>query len=47
MLSSNGTQVSIEFFLNLIKAQSPAVLPSIFMTDCDHMQVVLLLALAG
>jgi hypothetical protein len=39
MLSSNGTQVSIEFFLNLIKAQSPTVLPFIFMTDCNHAQV--------
>src|SRR5258708_34137027 len=39
MLSSNGTQATIEFFLNLIKAQSPTVLPSIFMTDRDHTQV--------
>src|SRR5258708_25118986 len=39
MLSSNGTQATIEFFLNLIKAQSPAVLPSIFMTDRNHTQV--------
>src|SRR5260370_2374290 len=39
MLLSNGTQVTIEFFLNLIKAQSSAVLPSIFMTDRDHAQV--------
>ncbi len=39
MLSSNGIQATIEFFLNLIKAQSPAVLPSIFMTDRDHAQV--------
>src|SRR5260370_8367001 len=39
MLSSNGTQATIEFFLNLINAQSPAVLTSIFMTDRDHAQV--------
>ena len=39
MLSSNGTQATIQFFLNLIKAQSPSVLPSIFMTDRDHAQV--------
>ena len=39
MLSSNGMQVTIEFFLNLIKAQSPEITPSIFMTDRDHTQV--------
>jgi hypothetical protein len=39
MLSSNGTQATIEFFLNLIKAQSPAIVPSIFMTDRDQVQV--------
>ena len=39
MLSSNGTQPTIEFFLNLIKARSPGISPSIFMTDCDHAQV--------
>ena len=39
MLSSNGTQATIQFFLNLIKAQTPDVSPSIFMTDRDHAQV--------
>jgi MULE transposase-like protein len=39
MLSSNGTQATIEYFLNLVKAQSPGILPSIFMTDHDHAQV--------
>ena len=39
MLSSNGTQVTIQFFLNLVKAQSLEVLPSIFMTDCNQAQV--------
>ena len=39
MLSSNGTQATIEFFLNLVKAQSPEISPSIFMTDHDHAQV--------
>ena len=39
MLSSNGTQVTIEFFLNQIKARSPEISPSIFMTDRDHAQV--------
>jgi hypothetical protein len=39
MLLSNGTQATIEFFLNLIKAWSPEISPSIFMMDCDHAQV--------
>jgi hypothetical protein len=39
MLSSNGTQATIEFFLNLVKARSPEIAPSIFMTDRDHAQV--------
>jgi hypothetical protein len=39
MLSSNGTQATIQYFLNLIKAQSPSVAPSIFMTDRDQAQV--------
>jgi hypothetical protein len=38
MLSSNGTQTTIEYFLRLIKAQSPRISPSIFMTDHDHAQ---------
>jgi hypothetical protein len=39
MLSFNGTQATIQYFLNLIKAQSPAVSPSIFMIDHDQAQV--------
>jgi len=39
MLSSNGTQSTIQYFLNLIKTQSPDVSPSIFMTDRDQAQV--------
>jgi hypothetical protein len=39
MLSSNGTQVTIQYFLNLIKAQSSAVSPSIFIMDRDQAQV--------
>ena len=39
MLSSNGTQLTIEFFLNLIKAWSPEISPLIFMIDRDHAQV--------
>ena len=38
MLSSNGTQTTIEYFLRLIKAQSPGISPSIFMTDRNHAQ---------
>jgi len=39
MLSSNGTQATIQYFLNLIRAQSPEISLSIFMTDRDHAQV--------
>src|ERR1700733_13097318 len=39
MLSSNGTQATIQYFLNLVKAQSPEVAPNIFMTDRDQAQV--------
>jgi hypothetical protein len=38
MLSFNGTQTTIEYFLRLVKAQSPGINPSIFMTDHNHMQ---------
>ena len=39
MLLFNGTQATIEFFLNLIKAQMSEISPSIFMTDRDYAQV--------
>ena len=39
MLSSNGTQATIQFFLNLVKAWSLEVSPSIFMTDRNQAQV--------
>ena len=39
MLSSNGTYVTIKYFLDLIRAQSPDISPTIFMTDCDQAQV--------
>ncbi len=39
MLSSNGTQATIQYFLNLVKSQSPGISLSIFMTDRDHTQV--------
>jgi hypothetical protein len=38
MLSSNGMQTTIEYFLRLVKAQSPGISPLIFMTDRDHVQ---------
>lgn len=39
MLSSNGTYVTIKYFLDLIKAQSPDISPTIYMTDRDQAQV--------
>ena len=39
MLSSNGTYVTIKYFLDLIKAQSPDISPKIYMTDRDQAQV--------
>jgi hypothetical protein len=39
MLSSNGTYVTIKYFLELIKAQSPDISPNIYMTDRDAAQV--------
>jgi len=39
MLSTSGTQVTIQYFLNLIKEQSPDISPSIFMTDRNQAQV--------
>jgi hypothetical protein len=39
MLSSNGTQATITFFINFIKCQSLDISPSIFMTDRDQAQV--------
>ena len=39
MLSSNGTQITIQYFMNLVRSRSPDVSPSIFMTDRDQAQV--------
>jgi hypothetical protein len=39
MLSSNGTTATISFFLNWVKTASPAVRPSIIMTDRDLAQM--------
>jgi hypothetical protein len=39
MISSNGTEDTINFFLKLIHTQSPSVSPEIFMSDKDHTQM--------
>jgi hypothetical protein len=39
MLSSSGTQATIEFFLNFVKTHSPAVAPAIIMSDRDKAQM--------
>lgn len=39
MLTSNGTTAIISFFLGWVKAISPAVRPSIIMTDRDQAQI--------
>ena len=39
MLSSSGTEATISFFLNFVKAQSPEITPAIIMTDCDQAQM--------
>ena len=38
MLSSNGTQATIKFFINFAKHQNPDISPLIFMTDQDQAQ---------
>jgi MULE transposase domain len=39
MISSNGTEDTINFFLKSIRTQSPSVFPEIFMSDKDHAQM--------
>ena len=39
MLSSSGTEATIYFFLNFVKARSPEISPAIVMTDCDKAQM--------
>jgi hypothetical protein len=39
MLSSNGTYMTIKYFLQIIKAQSPEISPNIYMMDRDQAQV--------
>jgi hypothetical protein len=42
MLSSNGTTNTISFFVNWVKEASPAVRPSVIMSDCDQAQIAAL-----
>jgi hypothetical protein len=39
MLSSSGTQATIQYFLNTVKQWSTPIYPSIVMTDCDRAQI--------
>jgi hypothetical protein len=39
MLSSNGKYATIQYFLQIIKTQSPNISPNIYMTDRDQAQV--------
>ncbi len=39
MLSSNGTEATIQFFLNFVKMRNPEITPQITMTDRDKAQM--------
>jgi len=39
MMSSNGTEATIQYFLNFIKMHSPEITPWITMSDCDQAQM--------
>ena len=39
MLASSGTEATIQFFLNFVKARSPDVVPAIIMSDRDKAQM--------
>ncbi len=39
MMSSDGTQATIEFDLRTVRSETPAVIPKEFMTDHDHAQI--------
>ena len=39
MLLSSGTEATIHFFLNFVKARSPEISPAIVMTDHDKAQM--------
>ena len=42
MLSFNSTTNTISFFVNWVKEASPAVRPSVIMSDCDQAQIAAL-----
>src|SRR5271170_866148 len=39
MLSSTGTEATIEYFLNFVKTRNPEITPKITMTDRDKAQM--------
>ncbi|KJA13752.1 hypothetical protein HYPSUDRAFT_72880 [Hypholoma sublateritium FD-334 SS-4] len=39
MILSNATEDTIKYFLNLIRAQNPGILPEYFMSNKDHAQI--------
>ena len=39
MISSKGTEATINFFLNFVKVRSPEIMPAIIMSDRDHAQM--------
>ena len=39
MLSSSGTEATIQYFLNFVKDRSPGVMPTIIMSDRDKAQM--------
>lgn len=39
MISSNGTEDTIHFFLKTIRLQNPDTIPELFMSDKDHAQM--------
>ena len=39
MISSNATEVTIDYFINTLQAQNPKVIPAKFMSDFDKAQI--------
>ncbi len=44
MLLSNGTEVTIKYFLDFVKMQSLDISPAIIMTDCNKAQMNVIMA---
>ena len=44
MVTSSGTQATIQYFLNFVKARSPEIAPAIMMSDRDQAQINVILA---